>query len=101
MHTNATITLSNNNQTATLKLGGETMIVSILSPSTASFGTEEPVRLATDPPLPTDAASQDQPNPGVTVLTIDIPTGQQTLQVLFKCVILLLLSLSSSTMLTT
>ncbi|KAL8292314.1 hypothetical protein RQP46_001780 [Phenoliferia psychrophenolica] len=84
MHTNATITLSNNNQTATLKLGGETMVVTLLSPSTAAFGTAEPVRLATDPTLPTDTASQDQPNPEVTVLTIDIPTGQQTVQVLFS-----------------
>ncbi|KAK4703243.1 hypothetical protein P7C70_g2976, partial [Phenoliferia sp. Uapishka_3] len=84
MHTNATITMANNNQTAILALGGQTMNISILTPSTATFGTEEPVRLSTDPTLPTDAASQDQPNPGVTVLTIQIPTGQQTLQVLFN-----------------
>lgn len=87
MHTNATITMSDSNRTATLELGGETMIVKLLSPATAAFGTALPVRLATDPALPTDTASQDQPNPGCTVLTIDIPTGQQTVQVLFKCVV--------------
>ncbi|KAL8278292.1 hypothetical protein RQP46_009324 [Phenoliferia psychrophenolica] len=84
MHTNATITMYNNNQTATLTLGGKTLIMQILSPSTAAFGTAQPVRLASDPALPTDAASQDQPNVGTTVLTIQIPTGQQTLQVLFS-----------------
>lgn len=76
--------MSNNNQTATLKLGSKTMTVSLLSPSSASFSTEAPLRLDSDPALPTDAASQDQPNPGVTVLTIQIPTGQQTVQVLFN-----------------
>lgn len=76
--------MSNGNKTATLTLGDQTLIATILSPSAAVFGTAEPVRLSTDPALPPDAASQDQPNPDVTVLTIQIPTGQQTLQVLFK-----------------
>ncbi|KAM0751042.1 hypothetical protein T439DRAFT_288209, partial [Meredithblackwellia eburnea MCA 4105] len=84
MHTNATITMSNGNRTATLTLDKQTMVVELLTPTTAVFSTAEPVRLSTDPTLPTDAASQDQPNPGVTVLTITIPTGQQTVQVLFN-----------------
>lgn len=50
-------------------------------PSGATFGTAQPVRYADDPPLP--AGAQDQPNPGVTVLTIDLQPGQYSLQVLF------------------
>lgn len=81
MHTNATITTSGT--TATLTLEGQTMQVSILNPpSGAAFGTAQPVRFASDPPTPT--AYPDQPNPGVTVLTIDLPAGQYSLQVLFN-----------------
>mgnify|MGYP001580749331 FL=1 len=88
MHTNATITLSNNDRTATLALGGETLIAEILTPAGATFGTAAAVRLATDPPTPTadPAMDADQPNPGVTVLTIGLAEGAATLQVLFKCV---------------
>lgn len=84
MHTNATIALSNNGKTATLTLGGKTLIAQLLSPSGASFGTAQPVRLASDIALPTDPASQDQPNPGTTVLTVTLGAGQQTIEVLFK-----------------
>jgi hypothetical protein len=81
MHTNATVTTSGT--TATLVLDGQTMQVSILNPpSGASFGTAQAVRLSTDPPLP--QGQVDQPNPGVTVLTIDLPAGQYSLQVLFN-----------------
>lgn len=84
MHTNATIVLSNNGKTATMSLGGQTLIATLQSPSTASFAVGQPVRLATDPALPTNAASQDQPNPGVSVLTITLGAGQQTISVLFN-----------------
>lgn len=81
MHTNATVTTSGS--TATLVLDGKTMQVSIVNPTSgASFGTAQAVRLSTDPPLP--PGQVDQPNPGVTVLTIDLPAGQYSLQVLFN-----------------
>ncbi|KAM0750669.1 hypothetical protein T439DRAFT_289176 [Meredithblackwellia eburnea MCA 4105] len=84
MQTNATVALSSDKKSATLTLGGETLIARILSPAAATFDTAQAVRLASDPATPTDAASQDQPNPGVTVLTIAFPTGRQSVQVLFN-----------------
>jgi len=81
MHTNATVTLNGNS--ATLSLGGKTMTVEILNaPSGAEFSMQAAERLPSDPALP-DGAS-DQPNPGVTVLTIALPAGQYSLQVLFN-----------------
>ncbi|KAF8317065.1 hypothetical protein DL93DRAFT_2125146 [Clavulina sp. PMI_390] len=81
MHTNATVTTSGT--TATLSLGGKTMQVSILNaPSGVSFTTAEPVRYSSDPALPSGAV--DSPNPGVTVLVIDIPSGTNSIQVLFN-----------------
>jgi hypothetical protein len=80
MHTNATVTTSGT--TATLKLAGQTMTLQILNaPSGATFSTTAAVRYASDPPTP--AGSPDQPNPGVTVVVINLPAGTQTLQVLF------------------
>ena len=76
--------MSDGNKTATWELGGETLIAKILSPSAAVFSTALPVPLASDPATPPGAESANQPNPGVTVLTIDMAEGQQTLQVLFK-----------------
>lgn len=86
MHTNATVTTSNGNMTATLELGGEKMEVLLtVSQGAAVFTTAEAVRYSSDPALPSDAASQDQPNPGVTVLVIDLTTtGNTTVQVLFN-----------------
>ena len=83
-HTNATITLSGGNRTATLDLGGQKMVVNLLQPTGATFGTAQPVRLGTDPTLPTDSESADQANPGVTVLTINLDQGQQTIEVLMN-----------------
>jgi hypothetical protein len=80
MHTNATVTTSGT--TATLELDGKQMTVSMVNPpSGASFGTAQAVRLSTDPALPPNMV--DQPNPTVTVLTIDLPAGTYSLQVLF------------------
>ncbi|WRT64149.1 uncharacterized protein IL334_001078 [Kwoniella shivajii] len=88
MHTNATV--STNQATATLTLGGETLVASIVQgPSGAAFSTASPTRSSSDPALPTgtgDAATydQDQSNDGVTVLTIDVADGGSfSLQVLF------------------
>jgi hypothetical protein len=81
MHTNATI--NTDGTVANLVIGSKKLQVEILNPpSGAAFGTAEPVRYADDPALPL-ANSTDQANPGVTVLTIDLPAGQYTLQVLF------------------
>jgi hypothetical protein len=80
-HTNATVTTSGT--TATLQIGDETMTLEILNPPPgASFGTMNATRLSTDPPLPPDQV--DQPNPGVTVVTINLPAGSYSLQVLFN-----------------
>jgi len=82
MHTNATIDISNNSKTATLTLGGEKLVAQLLQDGT--WGTAQPVRYSTDPPLPAGAINQDLPNTGVTVLTIDVNPGTWTLSVLFN-----------------
>lgn len=90
MHTNATVTLSDNNQSAKLELGGETLIATLRSPSGASFTTQEPAqRLPSDPTTTFNQGrewtmSPDQPNPGVTVLMIDLDAGNQVIEVLFN-----------------
>lgn len=81
MHTNATVTT--NGTLATLALDGKTMSVSIINPpSGVVFGTAQPIRFDTDPALP--EGQVDQENPGVTVMTIDLPAGSYNLQVLFN-----------------
>jgi len=81
MHTNATVTIDSSGTSATLTLDGQTMVVQMLNaPSGAVFTTSEAVRFPTDP-TPLEA---DQPNPGVTVLIIDLPAGSYTLEVLFN-----------------
>lgn len=77
MHTNATVNISSSS--ATLTLDGQTMNVSILSPSGASFSNSTAVRFPTDPTPP----EPDQPNPGVTVLIVALNAGTVNLQVLF------------------
>jgi hypothetical protein len=81
MHTNATVSVDSSGTTATLTLDGQTMIVTILNPpSGAAFTTSDAIRFPTDPTPP----QPDQPNPGVTVLIIDLPAGSYTLEVLFN-----------------
>lgn len=82
MHTNASVAI--NGATATLSLNGKTLQASILSPTSVSFGTAQPTRLASDPPLPTGPEDADQENKGVTVLTISVPAGTTSIQVLFN-----------------
>lgn len=90
MHTNATVTLSDNNMTASLALGGETLVATLRSPSGAAFSTQEPAaRLSSDPTTTVNNGqtwnmSPDQPNPGVTVLMIELAAGDQTIEVLFN-----------------
>lgn len=85
MHTNATISYSDNNRTAELSLGGEKLQVQILSPDNAAFETLQPVPYSTDPATPGGDLSSDLPNPGVSVLamTLDKP-GDTNIQVLFN-----------------
>lgn len=89
--TNATVSVSTDGKTATLTLAGKTMQVVIASPATgASFTTQEAVRLSQSPAMPAQPTYNgvlelgDQPNPGVTVLTIVVPAGSTSLQVLFN-----------------
>ena len=81
MHTNATF--DPQGTSATLKIGDKTLQVDLINaPSGATFGKSDAVRYVDDPALPT--GQTDQPNPGVSVLTIDLPAGQYSLQVLFS-----------------
>lgn len=79
MHTNATVTTDGSS--ATLKIGDQTMLVTLVNaPNGATFTTTPAVRMSSDvtPPVP------DQSNPGVTVLIISLPAGSYSLQVLFN-----------------
>ena len=81
MHTNATVTVSGTS--ASLKIDDQELQLSILNPPDGvSITTGEATRFQDDPALP-DGAS-DQPNPGVTVVMINLPSGQHSLQVLFN-----------------
>ncbi len=88
-HTNATVTLQNNGASASLALGSQTLIASILSgPSGAVFSTANATRTSQDPPSPSGPAGTldaDQSNAGVTVLIVDNPNGgSYSLQVLLN-----------------
>lgn len=79
MHTNATVTTDSNS--ATLTIGDKQMRILVLSPTSgATIGTSPAQRAGGDatPLVP------DQPNPDVTVLTINLDAGNQNLQVLFN-----------------
>lgn len=79
MHTNASVSI--NGDTITLTLDGQTLIMQVLNPpSGLNISTSAAQRFASDPPPP----QPDQPNPGVTVVTMDLPAGTYTLQVLFN-----------------
>ena len=81
MHTNATVSIDGNQ--ITLELDGQKLIMEVLNaPSGLSIGTSAAQRFSDDPPLP--AGQSDQENPGVTVVTMDLPAGQYTLEVLFS-----------------
>ena len=81
MHTNATVNVSGTS--ATLKIGDQTVQMSILNPPSGVTVTTGPAqRFDDDPPLP--AGQVDQPNPGVTVVMINLPAGTYSLQVLFN-----------------
>ena len=81
MHTNATVTV--NGASATLELDSQTMTVTLLNPPAgAAFSTSAAVRLPNSAePAP---GIPDQENPGVTVLTLQLPAGTYTLPILFN-----------------
>ncbi|GAA95916.1 uncharacterized protein L969DRAFT_161862 [Mixia osmundae IAM 14324] len=81
-HTNATISISSDGKTASLSLDGQTLQAIIQSPDAAQWSTVQPVRLASDPALP--AGGDDLPNPGVTVLAINLPAGTYTIETVFN-----------------
>ncbi|KIK56064.1 hypothetical protein GYMLUDRAFT_248066 [Collybiopsis luxurians FD-317 M1] len=80
MHTNATVDIASDGKSATLTIDGDEVIVSILSPSNAQFTKSDAIRFSSDPTPP----EPDQPNPGVTVLIIEMDAGTYNLQVLFS-----------------
>lgn len=108
VHTNATVTLSGDRKTATLTITQvkdpnawgdtskplsaslsktRTMMVKLLSPSTATFATTKPdnTRLYGTDPNTASGEQGDQPNPDVTLLYIELAGGsQQTIQVLWQ-----------------
>jgi hypothetical protein len=65
-----------------LALNGKFLDIILQSPETAIFRTLQPYRLPGDPPLPENET--DMPNLGVSVLTIDIPPGSETIAVVFS-----------------
>lgn len=82
MQTNATVTPISDTA-VTLTIDGKSVKMELLNaPNGAKITTQDPVRLPTDPALP-DGQS-DQPNPGVTVVTIALDAGTYNLQVLFS-----------------
>ncbi|KAF9515142.1 hypothetical protein BS47DRAFT_1381662 [Hydnum rufescens UP504] len=83
MHTNASVVINTAGTTATLTLASKVVQVQLLNaPSGINFTTAQPVRYPSDPPLPPNQV--DQPNPGVTVLVINVPAGTNSIQVLFN-----------------
>jgi hypothetical protein len=84
MQTNASIAYSDDSRTATLSLGGQTLQASILdSSANVTFVTLPANRTANAPDL-TVSGGTDLPNPGVSVLAINFPQGDSTIEVLFN-----------------
>lgn len=103
VHTNATITLSSDKRTATMKIQKlkginagfevdgslpqeQTMIAKILEPSGATFDvTTPPQRLYGSDPNTASGELGDQPNPGISVLSISLNGGSDhTLSVVWQ-----------------
>ena len=82
-HTNATIAVNSQGNGATLTIGDKSLQMTVLSPTSGvTIPSEQAVRFPNDPPLPSGGA--DSPNPGVSVITISLPAGQYSLQILFN-----------------
>lgn len=84
MHTNATIAIDTAGTTATLTIEDKTMQVVLLNPPTGlQWQNVGPVRTEDAPALATGQEA-DQENPGVSVLSLSIPAGTNSIQVLFN-----------------
>jgi len=82
-HTNATVNVDNSKTSATMTIGQQTMTIQLLNPSSdMQMSTGPAVRFPDGFGLP--AGQVDQPNPGVTVLTISMDAGTKSLQLLFN-----------------
>lgn len=82
IQTNATISYSSDSRTATMTLGGQTLQASILdSSANLTFVTLPANRTSNAPQL---SEGYDLPNPGVSVLAINFPAGDSTIEVLFN-----------------
>ncbi|TCD65659.1 hypothetical protein EIP91_002332 [Steccherinum ochraceum] len=82
-HTNATVSVDQSGTSATLTIGTSTLLLQILNPtSDMKISTGPAVRFPDDPATP--AISPDQPNPGVTVVMINMDAGTKSLQVLLS-----------------
>ncbi|SCV70692.1 BQ2448_3454 [Microbotryum intermedium] len=87
MHTNASVTISSSGTTATLALGGQTMIATLRQPSNGKFTTVDAVRLTGQDAPKLASGNVDVPEPGVTVLTVALDAGTYNIEVLFKQVL--------------
>jgi len=82
VQTNATISIDSTGRIATLALGGQNLVAQILSPDGVTFQDLPSTRTANAPPI--DPGMADMDNLGARVLAIDLPTGDNTVQVLFN-----------------
>lgn len=82
VQTNATISIDSTGRIATLALGGKNLIAKILSPDGVTFSDLPSSRTSKAPAIA--PGLQDMDNGNARVLAIDIPSGTNTVQVLFN-----------------
>ena len=82
VQTNATVSIDSTGRVATMSLGGQTLVAQILSPDSVTFTNLPSTRTSNAPPIA--AGCTDMDNLGASVLAIDLPTGDNTVQVLFN-----------------
>lgn len=80
--TNATISIDSTGRVATLALGGKNLVCQILSPNGVTFKDLPSTRTDKAPAIAPGIADMD--NLGARVLAIDLPAGDNTVQVLFN-----------------
>lgn len=82
-HTNATVAVDDSKTSATLTIDDKSMKIQLLNPSSdMQMSTGPAERFPDGFGLP--AGQTDQPNPGVTVVTISMDAGTKSLQLLFN-----------------
>jgi hypothetical protein len=82
VQTNATISIDSTGRIATLALGGQNLVAQILSPDGVTFQDLPSTRTSNAPAI--DPGLTDMDNLGARVLAINLPTGDNTVQVLFN-----------------